>query len=126
MINLKLSEGFVYDLLAIAEVKYQKNPSNSAAASNLRKLNSEIVEQVGIKTHTEINASKEYEEMLTVNELIYDKLDNMKRFGERNGDALEVDGLVYRRFLAKQALQNKFFPNNDLGEQKFGYVKEKS
>lgn len=121
MISLPLSEAFCYDMLAIASIKASFNPHNQQAATNMDALAIDIARQVGYDRHNAVVASPEYRSLLRVNREMYMRIDELKARGEQIGDAVYIDDRVYQRFLAKQALQKRWFPEEPLTEQKMGY-----
>ena len=123
MINITVSEGYAYDLLAISQIKSDKNPKDSNASKNFDLLSKEICRQVGAELHFKILKSKEYERLYSVNEEIYLKIDQLKALGERYGDAIFIDSKNYERWVAKSNLQKIWF-NQSVTEQKFGYKNE--
>ena len=126
MITLSLSEAFAYDLLAIADIKSLRNPGNAQAAQICTDLDDEIARQVGLLKHTEVLHSEEYSALRLVNDEMYIRIDELKARGERMGDAMYIDSRVHKRFLAKQALQQRGFPAEPLKEQKMGYGEGKA
>ena len=63
--------------------------------------------------------SKEYENMIKANELTFDAVDKAKN---NEVTAQCVDYCNYKRYIAKQDFQKKFF-DCELKEQKLGYKK---
>ncbi len=121
MISIPLSEGFLYDLLSIAQVKHQRNSNNTVAYAEYKRLHIEIADRVGDRKHIEIKGSPEYLALLIVNEQIYDRNDEIKTRPVTAEDMVYTDGKVGERWRAKRALQSRWFPNEALTEQKFGY-----
>lgn len=121
MIYLSLSEAFAYDLLAIASIKAARNPDNNEAKGNLMTLDYEIQQQVGVMYHQQVCASEEYRHLLLVNDQIYVRNDEIKTRPITADDMAYTDGKVGERWLAKRALQEKWFAGTRLNEQKFGY-----
>jgi hypothetical protein len=77
----------------------------------------EIKEQVGAQKMNEILDSPEYKNLVDKNEEVFEAVDLAKI------DAVPaslVDKLNYQRYLAKQAIQKKFF-GAEIKEQKIGY-----
>ncbi len=121
-IYLSHSAGFAYDLLAIAAIKARRNPDSTDAKGNLMTLDYEIQQQVGVLLHEQVCASPEYARVVQVNDEIYVRIDELKARGEQPGDARYVDDRVYQRYLAKVALQERWFPGVKLSETKHGYT----
>ena len=118
MIKLQLDEAFCIDLLSIAEVKFKKTKKQSAE-DNFLIIKNQIVEQIGNEVTSSILSSEEYKAMYDCNAKIFDLIDDIKIYP--NMLASVVDNQNYRRFELKKSLQEKFFPEKNLGEQKFGY-----
>ena len=113
MINLLVDEAFAFDYLSILEIKYNKNGDKNNY--NLCKEN--IICQIGLDNFLEIEASEEYQSLLTANLNTFNLVDAVK------SDpclGMEVDKSNYERFLKKQALQKKFFGSVS-NEIKIGY-----
>lgn len=123
MIKISHDYGYAYDLLAISQIKMDKNPNNSKACENFNSLSKEIEDQVGVDLHYKILKSKEYQRVYFVNEEIYLKIDYLKLYGEKLGDAIFIDSKNYERWAAKSDLQKIWF-NQSVKEQKFGYKNE--
>jgi hypothetical protein len=126
VIKLSLSEAFAYDLLAIADIKTLRNVGNYQASLACADLDDEIAQQVGYNHHCAVLASDEYAALRKVNDEMYVRIDELKARGEQLGDAVYIDSRVYQRFLAKQALQKRWFPDQPLTEQKMGYGEGKA
>lgn len=117
-ISLLVDAGYAYDFLSILNVKINK--SNTAIAkSNFDEQDSIISSQVGSDLHKKIMSSEYYKHLYLVNSKLFDLVELVKKdpcLGK------QVDDMVYERFKAKQALQNKFFPSSSYSEQKIGYT----
>jgi hypothetical protein len=118
MIKLQLDESFCFDLLSISEVKYNKT-KNIIAFNNFLQIKSEISNQINENVFSTIIHSTEYKELLNCNEKIFNLVDEIKV--NSNLPAYIVDNQNYKRFELKKALQEKFFSEKSLKEQKFGY-----
>lgn len=116
MINLKVSEAFGFDYLSILEVKAKKNQS-TANVSNYWECAQNLRTQIGGIKFNQIISSEEYLSLKNTNSETFDAVDKAKT---DSIPASTVDKLNYKRFLCKQALQNKFF-EEELNEQKIGY-----
>lgn len=118
MIKLTLDEGYCYDFLSIARVKMVKNDTKQNAM-NFGRAYADIEEQVGKEVHARVLASEEYARLYAVNEYLFRLVDQAKVDSVKASD---VDREVYNRWLAKKALQEKFFPDKPFQENKIGYV----
>ena len=114
-VKLIVDEAYAFDYLSILEVKYKKTKKREQAdafvlcAANLANQ---------LSNYYEIIDSPEYEKLVSVNELIFETIDILKK-GDNLG--LTVDNLNYRRYVLKRELQEKFFPDKKLIETKIGY-----
>lgn len=120
MIKIEVDEAYAYDMFAIATIKLSKN-DNSLNRANYASLACDIYSGIGEKHHLIISSS-EYEELYRINRNIFEYIDKMKT-NPSIEDGVWVDKQNYARFLAKKALQEKFFPSQKLSEQKIGYEK---
>jgi hypothetical protein len=121
MISLTLSEAFGYDLFAIASIKACHNPANDAAQSAAESLSAELARQVGRDLHYSVLGSAEFKRLREVNDEMYVRIDELKERAATGEDALYIDNRVYQRYLAKQALQQRWFPDQPMTEVKYGY-----
>ena len=64
--------------------------------------------------------SVEYKKLYEVNTKTFEAVDDAKEDGVK---ASYVDKCNYERYLAKVALQERFFPEEDMKENKLGYEK---
>lgn len=112
MINLPVDEGYAYDVLAICKVKLINNLKNSKI--NFDIINESLKKQLG-EIHEVILNSQEYLDLISANAETF-KAVELARYGTIS--AKEVDDLNMKRFHYKEKLQNKFFPNFKLLEQK--------
>lgn len=117
--TIPVSPAYAYDFLSILQVKFDLT-KDLKVSLNYLEVYDHIMKEVGPKLHMEIINSREYFELVTVNTHLYNLVDAAKKDLVKASD---VDKLVYERFLAKMALQNKFFPDLEYKEQKFGYEK---
>jgi hypothetical protein len=116
--KITLPEGYIFDILSIYQVKIIKSPENKVNYDNFNQLLSEISEQVGNQKTSDIIDSKEYDDLCTANLETFELVDQVKTnpcLGK------EVDQSNYKRFLAKKALQEKWF-DNSFSEVKIGYT----
>lgn len=118
MIRITVDEGYAFDFHSIAAVKAAQ-VDNAQNAANLQRIEHDLVEQIGDAHHRAILVSEEYANLYAVNLRLYNLVDAAKKDLVK---ASEVDRGVYDRWLAKKVLQEKFFPEIPLQEQKIGYV----
>lgn len=123
MITLSVSQSYAYDMLAIAHIKMTRNSSTAAVLEHMR-LVEQIQPQVGAAKHDAIVRSPEYARLQEVNDQMYLRIDEMKQRAPTGEDAQYIDDRVYARFKAKQALQWRWFPGENLTETKHGYTGE--
>jgi hypothetical protein len=118
-VNLLVDAGYAYDFLAILEVKTMKleGKAGEQAQEAFSLCMNYLIEQLEDDFYPAYS-SEEYESLYEVNLALFNLVDEIKRV---KTDALEVDKLVYKRYLAKKALQDKFFGGN-FSEQKIGYT----
>lgn len=109
--------GYAFDYLSIFDVKNKKNPSDQTAR-NYEGTVLSLCDQLGFEKYFEIRNSDEYDNLFNVNLKLFDLVDAVK-----NDTCLgkELDDQVYERYLAKKSLQEKFFPDIEICEQKFNY-----
>lgn len=114
MINLLVDEAYAFDYLSILQIKKNKQPdSYNAWIECYKYLQNQFDDQKWIFM---IN-SQEYEQMINANELTFDAVDKAKN---NEITAQYVDQCNYKRYLAKNNFQKKFF-NSPLCEVKIGY-----
>jgi len=115
--KVTLPEGYIFDILSIYQIKSNKFKENSINISNFRSLFDEIQLELGFAKVQEIMNSQEYQNLLSANQDTFELVDAVKTnpcLGR------EVDAANYRRFLAKKALQERWF-DNSYSEVKIGY-----
>ena len=117
MIKLTIDEAAAYDILSIMAIKAGVDKT---LLWQLVRIADEIVEQVTFEKHEAIVTSPEYLTLRAANQRVFDLIDGIKTRGEQLGDAKAIDDANYARFLAKKALQAKWF-DNPLTERKLGY-----
>ena len=117
MINLKVSEAYAFDYLAILQIKCEMDPSTNFEAYS-KCVTNLIDELKDNKKWTQIMDSIEYRNLYEINFQTFQAVDDAKEDGVK---ASYVDRCNYKRFLAKKALQEKFFPEEKLSENKIGY-----
>jgi hypothetical protein len=110
MIKISLDEGYVFDMLAILDVKKTSFTGDKLnfVIESYNKMSSEIIEQISEHKYIEIIESKEYKDLFTANKSVFDLVDKTKIEG---GLAKLVDDANFDRYLKKQALQSQFFMN---------------
>lgn len=123
MIDIPVDESYAYDVLSIAAVKVAKKAGDRINLDNHRRLEVRIGKQVGWDLHCQIAASLEYEQLYQTNLALFNHIDAMKTRQEQLGDGQAVDWFNYRRYTLKRQLQERFFPDRPLTEQKVGYDK---
>lgn len=108
MIKVSLDEAYVFDMLAILDVKKQLFSSEKldSVMSARAIMVDEICNQIGDDKFHEIILSEEYSNLINANNLVFNLVDQTKTEG---GLAKQVDDANYNRYLKKQNLQNKFF-----------------
>ena len=108
MIKVSLDEAYVFDMLAILDVKKQLFSSEKldSVISARAIMVDEICSQIGDDKFHEIISSEEYSNLINANNLVFNLVDQTKTEG---GLAKQVDDANYNRYLKKQNLQNKFF-----------------
>lgn len=117
MIKIEVDEAYAYDMLSILLVK-ARLAYTDLNAQNYVNLNSQLFKQILI--HKTIVSSEEYQKLYDVNRSIFEYLDEMKK-NPSIEDGVWVDKMNYERYLAKKVLQEKFFPEQKITEQKIGY-----
>lgn len=127
MINLSLSEAYVFDMLAIASIKamrVSRDDIQSPAWKERQRLEDAIISQIGPDLFECILNSPEYARLYEVNDQMFVRIDEMKLREPTGEDARYIDDRVFARFKAKQALQARWFPNEQMTETKHGYTGE--
>lgn len=108
MIKVSLDEAYIFDMLAILDVKKQLFSSEKleSVLSAISTMVEEISSQIGDEKFQEIISSEEYKDLIKANKVVFILVDQTKIEG---GLAKQVDDANYDRYLKKQKLQNKFF-----------------
>jgi hypothetical protein len=114
MIKILVDEGYAYDYLAILAVKTRKFRTEASIAA-FDQCYDYVSEQVGQELHASIMKSDEYFHLFYTNQETFDAVEQA-RYGQIS--AKEVDDLNMKRYKAKVALQNKFFPKQKISEHK--------
>lgn len=114
MIDICVDEAYAFDYYSILEIKFQKG-----AISNLilNQIQHKICSQLGKDLFEQILKSKEYKNLYEANLNTFIAVDKAKT---NELTAKEVDETNFKRMIAKQKLQKKYF-NNSLKEVKVGY-----
>lgn len=120
-VNIQVDFGYAFDFLSIYEVKINK-VNTVQNVKNFTETYHYLKEQIDERKFFEVMDSKEYADLLKANEELFDLVDLAKKDAVK---ASVVDAGVYKRFLAKRALLEKFFPEAEKVEQKFGYDNSK-
>jgi hypothetical protein len=117
--KITLPEGYIFDILSIYQLKLFKFQDDSIHLSNFNNLLNEIKSQIGNDKALQVMESQEYLDLVEANVKTFDLVDAVKIepcLGR------EVDASNYKRFLAKKALQEKWF-DSSYSEVKIGYIK---
>jgi hypothetical protein len=118
MIQLLVDESYAFDYLSILNIKYDMDVKNIQKKENFLKCLEFIKNQFSDKALFDlIFSSDEYKECYQANVLTFEAVDKAKT---DKVPASHVDSCNYKRCIAKQELQKKFF-NNDTTEIKIGY-----
>ena len=115
--KITLPEGYIFDILSIYQIKISKSIDDITNLSNFNNLLNEIKSQIGNDITNQIMDSKEYSDLLCANINTFNLVDEVKSNPCLGKD---VDSSNYKRFLAKKALQEKWFDSN-YSEVKIGY-----
>lgn len=115
---------YVYDMFAISSIKCEFNSHDSKVLEAQTQLYYTLLDQQGFHDHYQITESEEYQDLYAVNKEMYVRINEMKTREPTGEDAKYIDDRVYQRFLAKKALQEKFFPSSPLTETKHGYTEQ--
>ena len=108
MITISLDEAYIFDLLAILELKKNRS-TEKIHIENYNAAHKEIQDQIGKKKLITITESKEYINLIAINNEIFD-LVNLCQQAE--GLAALTAETNNTRFVLKNNLQNKFFKNS--------------
>lgn len=108
MLKISLDEAYVFDMLAILNVKLEKiqGQNKNIIFERYKSLSKEISDQIGQDLFHKILKSDEFKEMIIVNKKVFELIDSSK---EDMGLAKTTDEANHQRHLKKVALQNKFF-----------------
>jgi len=117
MISILVDEAYAFDFLAILQIKSDLDFENKIKKFNFMKCYDHLKSQIGEKLFSAIFHSLEYKECYDANFETFKAVDLAKTDAV---PASYVDNCNYKRHLAKQKIQKKFF-NEDLSEVKIGY-----
>ena len=109
MIWITVDEAEAFDRYSILWAKYM----NGLGRASIPQLEREIC--AAIPNWREVGESPEYRELLKANAAVFDAIELA---AEDKISAREVQVRNHRRFLAKKALQERFWPNNPISEVK--------
>jgi len=115
--KISLPEGYIFDILSIYQIKICKSTDDKVNLSNFNNLKKEIEDHIGTEKMLLIINSIEYAKLLEANLKTFKLVDDVKSNPCLGRD---VDRSNYERFLAKKALQEKYF-NSNYSEIKIGY-----
>jgi hypothetical protein len=115
--KVTLPEGYIFDILSVYQVKIVKSENNAQHLNNFNLLLNEISEQIGKEKIADILDSDEYSDLCLANLQTFELVDAVK---ENPCLGKEVDASNYKRFLAKKALQERWF-SSKYSEVKMGY-----
>ncbi len=121
MITIPADEARGFDELSIATLKAMTDSSSSGMLG--AHLDS-LIEQLGMRTVDKIMASPEYAAIVALNRQVFEAINRLAEEGPWPGGFEEINGskgLNHQRWLAKRALQQRFFPKSPLTERKVGY-----
>jgi hypothetical protein len=110
MIKVSLDEAYVFDMLAILDVKNASFSEEKLCSviNSYSEMSQEIIEQIGEEKFFEIINSDEYHNLVEANQFVFNLVDRTKIEG---GLAKQVDDANFNRYLKKQVLQSQFFKN---------------
>lgn len=114
MINLLVDEAYAFDYLSILEIKKNISLANDRSWSICY---SYLQSQFDTEKWQSMINSDEYKKMIEANTLTFEAVDKAKK---NQVAARDVDFCNYKRYVAKQKFQIKFF-KIDVSEIKIGY-----
>jgi hypothetical protein len=122
IIDVPVHAAYAYDMYAILYIKHLKL-RDMTALNNLDDMFLRIQGAVGNTLHRDILASDEYRDLYDANLCVFEHIDLIKQRPATGADATYIDQMNHARYLAKLALQKRFFPDCPFTEQKIGYDK---
>lgn len=121
MIQWPIDEARGFDELSIATLKVL---ASASAIDGYGAAVEALVSQLGAKKVDEVMASSEYLHLVALNRQNFEAINRLAEEGEWAGGFTEMNGPKgwnHQRWLAKAALQARFFPKSPLTERKVGY-----
>ena len=109
MILLPVDESYFFDYFSILEIK---------KSISLDMYRVYLSSQITNMKCNEVFSSQEYQNLKNINQDLFNLIDECKI---KFVSSVETDKLNYKRWEAKKALQENFFSNNPITEQKLGY-----
>jgi hypothetical protein len=106
MLNVSLDEGYVFDMIAILEIK-SKIFTGQKLHKTIESMNcmcQEVMSQIGKDNFNKILASDEYQKLYLANKKVFGLIDLAKT---SEGLSKETDYANYDRYLNKISLQKK-------------------
>lgn len=119
MIKISVDEAYAFDMLSILLIKngaLQTIESEAIANKMIDELKARLRD-----SFSNVMASVEFSNLYAANLKVFNLINLIKTRPEQPGDASVIDRGNYERYLAKKALQEKFYPNETLSEKKIGY-----
>lgn len=115
MIKITLDEAYVFDLLAIYEVKMEKCEGEklNKTIQSYTTLANEIKEQIGKDLYFEIIDSDTYQDLKAINKAVFELVDRASET-QLSQDTASAN---YKRYILKHRIQSEFF-NSILQEVK--------
>lgn len=116
MLKISLDEAYVFDMLAVFDVKIKKLTGEKLLLTleKYADMANEVIEQIGVDKYNEIILSPEFKRMIDANMRVFELIDESKN---DTGLAKTTDDANYDRHVAKMDLQKQFF-NSSLTEVK--------
>jgi hypothetical protein len=111
MFKVSLDEGYVFDMIAIFEIKSRifTGQKLEKAIESMSYMCQEVISQIGKDKFDKILSSDEYQKLYLANKKVFALIDLAKT---SEGLSKETDDANYDRYLNKISLQKKFF--NDI------------
>lgn len=119
MITVSLSEGVAFDMYAIARVK-EVRTGLDACHTQVNSLCIDLLRALDAGLLADILCSAEYKALYEANGRVFDLIEEMHRTPKLS-HGMAIDRANHQRYLAKVALQNRWFPETPIGEVKIGY-----
>lgn len=111
MLKISLDEGYIFDMLAILEIKSKifTGHKYDKAVESMTIMSNEIISQIGKDKFDQITSSDEYQNLFNANKKVFELIDLAKT---SDGLSKDTDDANYERYLKKVDLQKKFFNDN--------------